>query len=105
MFLAISGADGASAPSLPIQLPHLRPNHLTALCDCCLMTERAKGFVMIALISKKQRSARTLGLVLCLLLTAGNVSAREDLIAKWGRFERLFKSTVVYENPFQQCGL
>ncbi|HWC61353.1 MAG TPA: DUF5060 domain-containing protein, partial [Verrucomicrobiae bacterium] len=25
--------------------------------------------------------------------------------AKWGRFEREFKSSVVYENPFQECGL
>ena len=69
------------------------------------MTERAKGFVMITLISKKQRSARTPGLALCLILVAGSVSARETLIAKWGRFEELFKSSVVYENPFQQCGL
>lgn len=69
------------------------------------MTERAKGFVMITLILKMQQSARRLGLALCLVLVAGSVSARETLVAKWGRFEQLFKSTAVYENPFQQCGL
>ena len=90
--------------------PAFRPsvaalNNLTGLGYCCLMAQRAKGNVMVTLFLKKQQSALRLGLALCLALVAGNVSAREDLIAKWGRFEREFKSSVVYENPFQECGL
>ena len=60
---------------------------------------------MVTLILEKHRSIRHLGLALCLALVASSASAKESLVAKWGRFEQEFKSSVVYENPFQQCGL
>jgi hypothetical protein len=48
---------------------------------------------------------RKFALAAGLLLFAGSAFARESIIPKWGRFEQSFKSSVKYENPFQQCTL
>ena len=60
---------------------------------------------MITLISKLQKPARVFGLALCLVLCANTARAKVDLVPKWGRFERSFKSSAKYENPIQQCTL
>jgi hypothetical protein len=59
---------------------------------------------MITLISKKHW-ARLLVPAVCLSFVAGTASAKDSLVAKWGRFEENFKSSVNYENPVQQCTL
>jgi hypothetical protein len=63
--------------------------------------------MMISLISSVQRPRRNLALAICLvcLSFAGNASAKIRLVAQWGRFEQSFKSSVHYDNPFQQCTL
>jgi hypothetical protein len=61
--------------------------------------------MMISLISKKHCSAHLIGSVLCLSLLVSAASAKDALVAQWGRFEQSFKSSVKYENPFQQCAL
>jgi hypothetical protein len=39
------------------------------------------------------------------VLFAGTALAKVPLVAEWGRFEQSFKSSVSYNNPFQQCTL
>jgi hypothetical protein len=60
---------------------------------------------MINLISNVKHSACKLGLAAAIVLFAGTSLAKVPLVAKWGRFEQSFKSSVSYENPFQQCTL
>jgi hypothetical protein len=64
-----------------------------------------KGNIMISLTSKVGRPARAAGLLLCFMLSARAASAKVTLVAKWGRFDQSFKSSIHYENPFQQCTL
>ena len=62
---------------------------------------------MISSISNRQRLAGRLGFAICLvsLLFMGTALAKMPLVAKWGRYEQSFKSSVDYENAFQQCTL
>ena len=60
---------------------------------------------MTSLISNVQKPARTLALGLCLVLFTGTALAKVQLVAKWGRFEQSFKSSIHYDAPFQQCTL
>lgn len=55
--------------------------------------------------SKMHRPTLLLGLTLCLSFIASVASAKDVLVAKWGRFEQTFKSSLSYENPLQQCSL
>lgn len=48
---------------------------------------------------------RKLAPALCAVICAGTAAAKTPLVAKWGRFEQSFKSSVEYQNPFQQCTL
>ena len=50
-------------------------------------------------------NGRKPALALCAVLLAGTAFAKTPLVPKWGRFEQSFKSSVQYENPFQQCTL
>ena len=58
---------------------------------------------MTNLISNVKSSVRKLALAAGVVLFAGTALAKVSLVAKWGRFEQSFKSTVAYDNPFQQC--
>jgi hypothetical protein len=70
-----------------------------------LLSDGALGNAMMTFSSKKGRLTRLPGLTLCLALIAGTAFAKVPLVGKWGRFEQSFKSSVKYENPFQQCTL
>lgn len=63
--------------------------------------------MIISLISDTQKLVRKAGIAIGVisLLLAGTATAKVPLVAKWGRFEQGFKSSVAYENPFQQCTL
>lgn len=50
------------------------------------------------------QAVRTIFAVLLILFTT-KASARDALVAKWGRFEQTFKSSATYQNPLQQCSL
>lgn len=63
---------------------------------------------MTSLVSGgKQRIRQTslFGCLLCTFLLASAASAKLPFVAKWGRFEQTFKSSVRYTNPPQQCEL
>lgn len=60
---------------------------------------------MISLISRASRWIARPGLAICIVSLAGTALAKVAIVPKWDRFEQSFKSSVEYENPFQQCTL
>jgi Protein of unknown function (DUF4038)/Domain of unknown function (DUF5060)/Putative collagen-binding domain of a collagenase len=61
--------------------------------------------MMTSLISNVQKPMRQLALAVSLVVLPLAANAKLSLVAQWGRFEKSFKSSVIYDNPFQQCTL
>jgi uncharacterized protein DUF4038/uncharacterized protein DUF5060/collagenase-like protein with putative collagen-binding domain len=70
-----------------------------------LLSDDAPENAMITFNCKQQQPTRQFLFALCLALFATAASAKESLVAQWGRYDQSFKSSVKYENPFQQCAL
>jgi hypothetical protein len=65
-----------------------------------------KGILMTSVVSNGKRSVRRFSACLVFtLLLATVASGKTPTVAKWGRFEQSFKSSVRYSNPPQECEL